>query len=153
MKQDVNVVVITGNLTRDPELRTTQGGTSVCELRVAVNSRRKNTSGEWIDKPNFFNVTTFGSQAENHAEYLGKGRPVAVEGRLDWSEWERMCMSVTPMALCASFPPPATSQNSEAPLPTAAESSSRPSKRSRAPVMPTPARTSTSATQMGRCGS
>jgi single-strand DNA-binding protein len=86
---NVNVVVITGNLTRDPELRSTGGGTSVCELRVAVNSRRKDGStGEWVDKPNYFDVTVFGAQGENCANYLAKGRPVAVEGRLDWREWE-----------------------------------------------------------------
>ncbi len=86
---NVNVVVITGNLTRDPELRSTGGGTSVCELRVAVNSRRKDgQTGEWVDKPNYFDVTVFGAQGENCANYLSKGRPVAVEGRLDWREWE-----------------------------------------------------------------
>jgi len=86
---NVNVVVITGNLTRDPELRHTGGGTAVCELRVAVNSRRKNgQTGEWEDKPNYFDVVVWGAQGENCANYLSKGRPVAVEGRLDWSEWE-----------------------------------------------------------------
>jgi single-strand DNA-binding protein len=85
---NVNVVVITGNLTADPELRATGGGTPVCELRVAVNSRRKDQSGQWVDKPNFFNVTVFGGQGENCANYLSKGRPVAIEGRLDWREWE-----------------------------------------------------------------
>ena len=84
---NVNVVVITGNLTRDPELRSTGGGTPVCELRVAVNSRRKEGQ-EWVDKPNYFDVTVFGAQGENCANYLSKGRPVAVEGRLDWREWE-----------------------------------------------------------------
>jgi single-strand DNA-binding protein len=86
---NVNVVVITGNLTRDPELRHTGGGTAVCDLRVAVNSRRKDgQTGEWIDKPNYFDVTVWGAQGENCANYLSKGRPVAVEGRLDWQEWE-----------------------------------------------------------------
>jgi single-strand DNA-binding protein len=86
---NINVVVITGNLTRDPELRSTGGGTSVCDLRVAVNSRRKDgQTGEWVDKPNYFDVTVWGAQGENCAQYLSKGRPVAVEGRLDWSEWE-----------------------------------------------------------------
>lgn len=86
---NVNVVVVTGNLTRDPELRSTPGGTSVCKLRVAVNSRRKDgQSGEWVDKPNYFDVTVWGAQGENCANYLSKGRPVAVEGRLDWREWE-----------------------------------------------------------------
>ncbi|HEX8959116.1 MAG TPA: single-stranded DNA-binding protein [Solirubrobacterales bacterium] len=86
---NINVVVITGNLTRDPELRSTGGGTSVCDLRVAVNSRRKDgQTGEWVDKPNYFDVTVWGAQGENCSNYLSKGRPVAVEGRLDWSEWE-----------------------------------------------------------------
>jgi single-strand DNA-binding protein len=85
---NVNVVVITGNLTRDPELRHTGGGTAVCDLRVAVNSRRKDQSGNWVDKANYFDVTVWGAQGENCANYLNKGRPVAVEGRLDWSEWE-----------------------------------------------------------------
>jgi single-strand DNA-binding protein len=86
---NINVVVITGNLTKDPELRSTGGGTSVCELRVAVNSRRKDgQTGEWVDKPNYFDVVVWGAQGENCANYLSKGRPVAVEGRLDWREWE-----------------------------------------------------------------
>jgi single-strand DNA-binding protein len=86
---NINVVVITGNLTQDPELRHLGSGTAVCELRVAVNSRRKDGStGEWVDKPNYFNVTVWGAQGENCAQYLSKGRPVAVEGRLDWREWE-----------------------------------------------------------------
>jgi single-strand DNA-binding protein len=86
---NVNVVVVTGNLTRDPELRSTGGGTAVCEMRVAVNSRRRDgRSGEWVDKPNYFDVVVFGAQAENCSTYLERGRPVAVEGRLDWREWE-----------------------------------------------------------------
>ena len=85
--QSVNIAVIVGNLTKDPELRTTQSGTSVCNLRVAVNSRVKR-DGEWVDKPNYFDVTVWGAHGENCATYLAKGRPVAVQGRLDWREWE-----------------------------------------------------------------
>src|SRR5947199_1738500 len=85
---NINRVVMTGNLTRDPELRTTSGGTSVCSLRVAVNTRRKDASGEWVDKPNYFDVTVWGAQGENCSTYLQKGRPVAVDGRLEWREWE-----------------------------------------------------------------
>jgi single-strand DNA-binding protein len=85
---NVNVVVVTGNLTRDPELRHLGSGTAVCKLRIAVNSRRKDQSGNWVDKPNYFDVTVWGAQGENCANYLSKGRPVAVEGRLDWREWE-----------------------------------------------------------------
>lgn len=86
---NINVCCVTGNLTRDPELRSLPSGTSVCKLRVAVNSRRKDgQSGEWVDKPNYFDVTVWGAQGENCANYLSKGRPVAVQGRLDWREWE-----------------------------------------------------------------
>ena len=85
---NINRVIITGNLTRDPELRSTQGGTAVCSLRVAVNSRRKDDSGQWVDKPNYFDVTVWGSQGENCAQYLAKGRPVAIDGRLNWREYE-----------------------------------------------------------------
>jgi single-strand DNA-binding protein len=85
---NINRVVISGNLTRDPELRSTPGGTSICGLRIAVNSRRKDESGQWVDKPNYFDVTVFGAQGENCAQYLAKGRPVAVDGRLNWREWE-----------------------------------------------------------------
>ena len=86
---NINRVVLTGNLTRDPELRHTGGGTAVCSLRIAVNTRRKDQStGEWVDKPNYFDVTVWGAQGENCAQYLAKGRPVAVDGRLEWREWE-----------------------------------------------------------------
>jgi single-strand DNA-binding protein len=86
---NINRVVLTGNLTRDPELRSLQSGTSVCKLRLAVNSRRKEGStGEWVDKPNYFDVTVWGAQGENCATYLSKGRPIAVDGRLEWREWE-----------------------------------------------------------------
>lgn len=85
---NINRVTITGNLTRDPELRSLPSGTSVCELRVAVNSRRKDQSGEWVDKPNFFNVKVWGAQGENCSTYLAKGRAVAIDGRLDWREWD-----------------------------------------------------------------
>jgi single-strand DNA-binding protein len=85
---NINRVVLTGNLTRDPELRNTPSGTSVCSLRIASNTRRKDGSGNWVDKPNFFDVTVWGAQGENCAQYLAKGRPVAVDGRLEWREWQ-----------------------------------------------------------------
>ena len=86
---NINRVVLTGNLTADPELRSLPSGTSVCSLRLACNTRRKNGStGEWEDKPNYFNVTVWGSQGENCARFLSKGRPVAIDGRLEWREWE-----------------------------------------------------------------
>jgi single-strand DNA-binding protein len=86
---NINRVVLTGNLTRDPELRSTSSGTSVCSLRVACNTRRKDpTTGDWTDKANFFDVTVWGAQGENCARFLAKGRPVAIDGRLEWREWQ-----------------------------------------------------------------
>src|SRR6187401_3318642 len=84
----INRVVLVGNLTRDPELRHTPSGTAVCNLRLAVNTRRKDETGQWVDKPNYFDVTVWGNQAESCAQYLSKGRPVGVDGRLEWREWE-----------------------------------------------------------------
>jgi len=86
---NINRVVLVGNLTRDPELRHTSGGMAVCSLRLAVNSRRKDpATGEWGEKPNYFDITVWGNQGESCAQYLTKGRPVAVDGRLDWREYE-----------------------------------------------------------------
>jgi single-strand DNA-binding protein len=86
---NINRVVMTGNLTADPELRSLPSGMSVCSLRIACNTRRKDQgSGEWVDKPNYFNVTVWGAQGENAARFLSKGRPVAIDGRLEWREWE-----------------------------------------------------------------
>jgi single-strand DNA-binding protein len=84
---NINRVVLVGNLTKDPELRPTSGS-SLCKLRIAVNTRRKDESGQWVDKPNYFDVTVWGNQAESCAQYLAKGRPVAIDGRLEWREWE-----------------------------------------------------------------
>ena len=87
---NINRVVLTGNLTADPELRPLPSGTSVGRLRLAVNTRRKNgQTGEWEEKANYFDVTVWGAQAENCAQYLAKGRPVAIDGRLEWREWEQ----------------------------------------------------------------
>jgi single-strand DNA-binding protein len=83
---NINRIVLTGNLTRDPELRSLQSGTSVCSLRIASNTRRKTSDG-WVDKPNYFSVTVWGAQGENCARFLSKGRPVAIDGRLEWREW------------------------------------------------------------------
>ena len=88
MAANINRVVLVGNLTKDPELRHTGGGTPVCSLRIAVNTRRKDETGQWADKPNYFSISVFGNQAESCAQYLSKGRPVAIDGRLEWREWE-----------------------------------------------------------------
>ncbi len=85
----INRVVITGNLTRDPELKATASGMSVLKLGVAVNDRRKNQqTGEWEDVPNFVDVTVFGQRGESLSRFLEKGSKVAIEGKLRWSQWE-----------------------------------------------------------------
>ena len=69
-------------------LRSTGGGLAICKLGIAVNTRRKNSEGQWEEKPNFFRVTVFGRQAESCGQYLKKGRPVAIDGRLEWRQYE-----------------------------------------------------------------
>lgn len=86
---NINRVIITGNLTRDPELKSLPSGTSVCDLGVAVNGRYKANDGEWKDRANFFDVTVFGGQADACGRYLSKGRPVAVDGELRYESWEK----------------------------------------------------------------
>ena len=86
----INKVVISGNLTRDPELRQTANGFSVLSFGVAVNDRRRNQqTGEWEDYPNFIDCTMFGARAESVSRFLTKGSKVAIEGKLRWSQWER----------------------------------------------------------------
>ena len=86
----INKVVISGNLTRDPELRQTANGFPVLGFGVAVNDRRKNQqTGEWEDYPNFIDCTMFGARAESVSRFLSKGSKVAIEGKLRWSQWER----------------------------------------------------------------
>ena len=86
----INRVNISGNLTRDPELRATASGTQVLSFGVAVNDRRRNPqTGEWEDYPNFIDCTMFGTRAEAVSRYLSKGAKVAIEGKLRYSSWER----------------------------------------------------------------
>ncbi len=85
----INRVMISGNLTRDPEIRATQSGSSVLTFSVAVNDRRQNAqTGEWEDVPNFVDCTMFGRRAEGIKDYLSKGTKVAIEGKLRWSQWQ-----------------------------------------------------------------
>lgn len=88
MAADLNRVTLVGRLTRDPELRHTQAGVAVASLRLACTSRAKDRDGQWADRPNYFDVTVFGRQAESAAQYLARGRRVGVDGRLEWREWE-----------------------------------------------------------------
>lgn len=85
----INKVVISGNLTREPEMRQTAGGMSVMTVGIAVNDRRKNQqTGEWEDYPNFIDCTMFGNRAEGVSRFLGKGSKVCIEGKLRWSQWD-----------------------------------------------------------------
>ena len=85
----INQVSITGNLTRDPEIRSTAGGTAVLSFGIAVNNRRKNASGQWEDAPNFFECVTFGNRALALGDILAKGMKVAIAGKLHYSSWEK----------------------------------------------------------------
>ncbi len=84
----VNRVVLVGRLTRDPELRSLPSGVSVCSLRLACNSSRRDADGEFQERPNFFDVSAYGASGESVSHYMRKGSRVAVDGRLEWREWE-----------------------------------------------------------------
>lgn len=88
MASDLCRVALTGRLTKDSELRHTAGGTPVLGMRVAYSTRRKDGSGNWIDKSNYIDVTMFGARGEAVAQYLVRGKQVAVDGRLEWREWD-----------------------------------------------------------------
>lgn len=86
----INRVNISGNLTRDPEMRCTASGMQVLSFGVAVNDRAKNPqTGEWENRPNFVDCTMFGARAEAVSRYISKGSKVAIEGKLRWSQWEK----------------------------------------------------------------
>ncbi len=84
----INRVVLIGNLTRDPEVRVMPSGKTVCHLRVACNRVRRDEDGGWEERPNFFDVSVFGAQGDNVVRFLRRGRPVGIDGRLEWREWE-----------------------------------------------------------------
>jgi single-strand DNA-binding protein len=85
---NVNRVVLVGRLTRDPELRALPSGSSVCSLRLACNSGWRDAQGEVVERPHYFDVSAFGAAGESVANYMRKGSRVAVDGRLEWREWE-----------------------------------------------------------------
>jgi single-strand DNA-binding protein len=88
-RNNINRVVLTGNLTADPDLRTLPSGTIVCRMRIASNTRRKDAAtGAWVDKANYFDVAVWGAQGENCARYLTKGRAIALDGHLDWHGYD-----------------------------------------------------------------
>jgi len=86
---NLNKVLIMGNLTRDPELKFTPSGTATCEIGIAINRTWKNDRGEKMEETTFVSVEVWGKQAELCAEYLRKGRPVYIEGRLKIDSWEK----------------------------------------------------------------
>jgi single-strand DNA-binding protein len=88
MASDINRTILTARLTQDPKLWTSPSGFAICTLRVASNTTRKDgASGEFVEKPNYFDVKVLGKQGENAAKYLKKGSPIAVDGRLEWREY------------------------------------------------------------------
>ena len=125
---NINRVVLTGNLTRDAEMRATQSGMSVCSLRLASNTRRKTSAGDWEDKPNYFQVTVWGAQGENCARFLAKGRALAVDGRLEWREFqsqdgakrEAVEIVADSVQFLGGAPEPAGAGAAPEPVPTAA---------------------------------
>jgi single-strand DNA-binding protein len=84
----INRVVLVGRLTRDPELRSLPSGVSVCGLRIACSSSRKDAVGDYHERPNYFDVSVYGGPAESVSRYMRKGSRVAIDGRLEWREWE-----------------------------------------------------------------
>jgi single-strand DNA-binding protein len=84
----INRVVLVGRLTRDPELRSLPSGRSVCSLRIACNGSRRDDDGQAVERPNYFDVSTFGGSAESVSRYTRKGSRVGIDGRLEWREWE-----------------------------------------------------------------
>ena len=93
---NINRVVMTGNLTADPELRSLPSGIRCAAAHRLQHAAQERSTGEWEDKPNYFDVTVWGAQGENAARYLAKGRPVAIDGRLEWREWETQDGHETP---------------------------------------------------------
>src|SRR5687767_14145359 len=85
---DINRVILVGRMTRDPEVRYTSGGMPIVNIGLAVNGRQKDASGQWAEKPNFFDVKFFGERFERAAASLSKGSRIGIDGRLEWSQWE-----------------------------------------------------------------
>lgn len=85
---NINKVFLSGNLTREVELKTTPGGMVIAQIGLAVNGRRKDASGQWVDVPNYFDLVMFGNRAEGVSRIIGKGTKVAIEGQLRWRQWQ-----------------------------------------------------------------
>lgn len=83
----INAVALSGNLTRDPELRTLPSGATLCQLRIASNERNKNQNGDWEDRPMYFDITIWKGMGEWVSNNVKKGDQIVVHGRLRWREW------------------------------------------------------------------
>ncbi len=122
---DLNQLTITGNLTKDPELRNLPSGQAVCNFRIAHNERRKGSNGEWTDSPAYFDVTVWSGLGEWIAKNVIKGQKVVVGGRLKWREYEvdgakRQAVDITadsviPIPRPATAEPAAEAQATEEP--------------------------------------
>jgi single-strand DNA-binding protein len=84
----INRVVLVGRLTRDPELRALPSGNSVCSLRIACNSSRREADGSYSERPSYFDVSVYGASGESVSRYMRRGSRVGIDGRLEWREWE-----------------------------------------------------------------
>jgi single-strand DNA-binding protein len=119
---DINQLTISGNLTTDPELRHLHSGNALCKIRIAHNERRKLESGDWIDNPQYFDVTIWGAIGEWVAANVAKGDRVVVAGRLRWREWDtedgnkRQAVDITADSI---VPTPRSSSTTAAPAGTA----------------------------------
>jgi single-strand DNA-binding protein len=127
----INRVVISGNLTRDPDLRSTSSGFPILGFGVAVNDRRKNQqTGEWEDYPNFVDCTMFGTRGQSISRFLHKGSKVAIEGKLRWSQWERDGQKRSKLEVIVDeieFMSPRGDNNNSAPHPATAPAKPAPS--------------------------
>jgi single-strand DNA-binding protein len=89
MARSFNQVTLMGNLTRDPELRTTPSGATVCSFSLALNRSYKNAEGTWVEATDYIDIVAWGPLGERVAQYLTKGRPALVSGRLQSRSWEQ----------------------------------------------------------------
>ncbi len=115
----INRVVLVGRLTRDPDLRALPSGASVCAMRIACNSSQKDReTDEYVDRPNYFDVNSYGPSAERVAEFMSKGSRVAVDGHLEWREWEtdghkRQAVSIVASTVVFLDPPGERAEDTE----------------------------------------
>ena len=136
-RQNINRVILTGRLTRDPELRTLPSGMSVCSLRIAFNTRKKDqTTGEWGEKAQLRRRDVWGRQGEIVAQYLTKGRAIAIDGRLEWREWQDQRATTASRSRSSPTTPSSSAAATRARAAAAAASPRAPTSRSTPPTSP-----------------